>query len=101
MRILPRKNRCSPGIQCRILPGSELLAETAGRLLYFPVVPHEVAVNDHVQVINERPIAILGQTHAEGVQTEQNTYAVDGVFVLRDAVAPDKLVPGLAVEGHM
>ena len=69
------------------------------RLLYFPVVPHEVAVNDHVQVINERPIAILGQTHAEGVQTEQNTYAVDGVFVLRDAVAPDKLVPGLAVEG--
>ena len=23
----------------------------------------------------------------------------DGVFVLRDAVAPDKLVPGLAVEG--
>ncbi len=56
-------------------------------------------MNDHVQVINERPIAILGQTHAEGVQTEQNTYAVDGVFVLRDAVAPDKLVPGLAVEG--
>ena len=78
---------------------ANFLAETAGRLLYFPVVPHEVAVNDHVQVINERPIAILGQTHAEGVQTEQNTYAVDGVFVLRDAVAPDKLVPGLAVEG--
>lgn len=78
---------------------ANFLAETAGRLLYFPVVPHEVAVNDHVQVINERPIAILGQTHAEGVQTEQNTYAVDGAFVLRDAVAPDKLVPGLAVEG--
>lgn len=78
---------------------ANFLAETADRLLYFPVVPHEVAVNDHVQVINERPIAILGQTHAEGVQTEQNTYAVDGVFVLRDAVAPDKLVPGLAVEG--
>ena len=46
---------------------ANFLAETAGRLLYFPVVPHEVAVNDHVQVINERPIAILGQTHAEGV----------------------------------
>ena len=45
---------------------ANFLAETAGRLLYFPVVPHEVAVNDHVQVINERPIAILGQTHAEG-----------------------------------
>ena len=38
---------------------ANFLAETAGRLLYFPVVPHEVAVNDHVQVINERPIAIL------------------------------------------
>lgn len=78
---------------------ADFLAETAGKVLYFPVVPHEVTVNDYVHVIRERPIAILGQTHAEGVQTEQNSYAADGVFVLRDAVAPDKLVPGLAVEG--
>lgn len=81
--------------------GKQTFGRNCGQAAVFPVVPHEVAVNDHVQVINERPIAILGQTHAEGVQTEQNTYAVDGVFVLRDAVAPDKLVQGLPWRAHV
>ena len=35
----------------------------------------------------------------EGVQTDKDLHPVDGVFVLRDAVAPDKLVPGLATDG--
>lgn len=78
---------------------ADFLAETAAKVLYFPAAAHDVTVSDRVQVIPERPVAILGQTHAEGVQTEQNTYTADGVFVLRDAVAPDRLVPGLAVEG--
>lgn len=78
---------------------ADFLAETAAKVLYFPAAAHDVTVSDRVQVVPERPVAILGQTHAEGVQTEQNTYTADGVFVLRDAVAPDRLVPGLAVEG--
>lgn len=45
------------------------------------------------------PLPFWARPMPKACQTEQNTYAVDGVFVLRDAVAPDKLVPGLAVEG--
>jgi FAD synthase len=33
------------------------------------------------------------------VRTESGEYAADGVFVLREAVAPDTLVPGLETEG--
>ena len=99
MRILPRKNRCSLGIQRRILPGSELLAETAGRLLYFPVVPHEVAVNDHVQVINERPIAIWARPMPKACRRNRIPMRWMVCLYCGDAVAPDKLVPGLAVEG--
>ena len=33
------------------------------------------------------------------VNTEQGKYPVDGIFVLREAVAPGQLVPGLQTEG--
>ena len=43
----------------------------------------------------------MGEDTASGVRTGQGTqYDVDGVFVLRDAVAPDKLVPGIRMEGN-
>ena len=78
---------------------ADFLAETCAQVLYFPVVPHEVTVNSKVTVVREKPLSIPGTTHAEGVQTDKALHPADGVFVLRDAVAPDKLVPGLATEG--
>ncbi len=78
---------------------ADFLAETCKEVLYFPAVPHEVKVSDRVKVINEKPIGILGEGQAAGVRTETGSYAADGVFVLRDAVAPDKLVPGLETDG--
>ena len=67
--------------------------------MYFPVVPHEVNVDPNVTVVRERVLSIPGTMRAEGVQTDKDLHPVDGVFVLRDAVAPDKLVPGLATDG--
>lgn len=83
----------------RILPGSQALWQKlrAGCCISL-LCPTRFAVNDHVQVINERPIAILGQTHAESVQTGKNTYAVDGVFVL-GCCCTGQVGAGLAVEG--
>ena len=78
---------------------ADFLAETCARVLYFPVVPHEVNVDPNVTVVRERVLSIPGTMRAEGVQTDKDLHPVDGVFVLRDAVAPDKLVPGLATDG--
>ena len=78
---------------------ADFLAETCARVLYFPVVPHEVNVGPNVTVVRERVLSIPGTMRAEGVQTDKDLHPVDGVFVLRDAVAPDKLVPGLATDG--
>ena len=74
-------------------------AVACARVLYFPVVPHEVNVGPNVTVVRERVLSIPGTMRAEGVQTDKDLHPVDGVFVLRDAVAPDKLVPGLATDG--
>ncbi len=78
---------------------ADFLAETAGKVLYFPAAPHPVTVGSRVQVITERPRAILGSERVTALQTDGGDYAVDGVFVLREAVAPNKLVPGLHTAG--
>ena len=78
---------------------ADFLAEGCAKVLYFPVVPHEVTVGPGVTVVREKVQAIPGTMKAEGVQTDKALHPVDGVFVLRDAVAPDKLVPGLATDG--
>ena len=80
---------------------SDFLAEGCKKVLYFPAAPHEVCVGSRVEVVAEKPAAILGSRQAEALQTRSGKeYPVDGVFVLRSAVAPEKLVPGIAVEDN-
>ena len=80
---------------------ADFLAETCEKVLYFPAAPHEVQVNGRVEVIREKPTAILGDRQARTLETKSGKrFDVDGIFVLRASVAPDKLVPGLAVEDN-
>ena len=82
---------------------ADFLAETCERVLYFPAMPHEVRVGSNVEVIPEKPAAILGDLQARTLETKSGKrFDVDGIFVLRASVAPDKLVPGLGVdENHI
>ena len=80
---------------------ADFLAETCEKVLYFPAAPHEVQVNGRVEVVREKPAAILGNRQASALETKSGKrFDVDGIFVLRASVAPDKLVPGLAVEDN-
>jgi len=75
------------------------LSEVCREVLYFPAYPGETKLPEGVTVIRER---VGGIAEAEGkrlVKTAENSYTVDGVFVLREAVAPGQLVPGLKVDG--
>ena len=75
------------------------LAEVCREVLYFPVYKEETALPDSVRVIREKVVGIETDGGARLVKTAENVYTVDGVFVLRDAVSPGQLVPGLQVEG--
>ncbi len=78
---------------------AKFLAEVAKEVYYFPKKGIEIPKEDNIHVIEERPKAIFGEKMAEGVETDGGKYEVDGVFILRDSVAPDHLVPGIAVDG--
>ena len=60
----------------------------------------ENAGHKNIILINERALEITGALKADTVRTDKAEYRVDGVFVIRDAVAPDKLVPGLKTDGR-
>ena len=78
---------------------ADFLAESCERVLYFPAAPHQVQVGSSVEVIPEKPASILGDRQARTLETKTGKrFDVDGIFILRASVAPDKLVPGLAVE---
>lgn len=75
------------------------LSEVCSEVTYFPMYKEETALPEKVRVIREKATGIAQEDGRRVVQTEKGTYAADGVFVLREAVAPDTLVPGLDAEG--
>lgn len=75
------------------------LAEVCSEVLYFPVYKEETALPDTVRVIREKVTGIEKTEDGVTVKTAENGYTVDGSFVLREAVAPGQLVPGLETEG--
>ena len=75
------------------------LSEVCSRVIYFPMYPGETDLPDKVEVIREKPAEILKAENGLKVKTEAGEYAADGVFVLREAVAPAQLVPGLETDG--
>ena len=74
------------------------LSEVCSRVIYFPMYKGETDLPATVEVIREKPAEILKKDAGLAVKTEEGEYAADGVFVLREAVAPSQLVPGLETE---
>ena len=75
------------------------LNDVCAKVTYFPMYKGEPDLPEGVEVIRE---TVTGIAQADGhrvVKTEGGEYPADGVFILRDAVAPGQLVPGLETEG--
>lgn len=77
---------------------AEFLAELAQKVYYFPLYQEETHLSEVVEVIHKSPMTILGTEKVERLQTKDGEYAVDGVFILRESIAPAQLVPGLKTE---
>lgn len=76
------------------------LAEIAAKVYLFTPYADCGVSRENVAVNPGRMKAILGAESAEGVELLDGTRLdVDGVFVIRPAVAPGKLVRGLEIDG--
>ena len=78
---------------------AKFLAATCKKVYYLPLKGNADISADNLTVISGKPLAILGDGKVSALKTDRDTYSVDGVFILRDALSPEKLVSGLKTDG--
>lgn len=102
---------------------ADFLAEVVGKVYYIPMYKEPYHLAENVEIIREKPLEIVGaaslaaKAESENkdvvqaanvlnlfgdkvgaLRTDGGEYPVDCVFVLRESILPEHLVPGLALE---
>ena len=81
---------------------ANFVSELAGEVFYVPLYKGEYKLNNNIKVIDDKPLEIVGENHVEKVVFKDSEIQTDGVFLLKNAVSPTQLVPGLEIEdGHI
>ncbi len=80
------------------------LAEICEKVYLLPLFKNyqhhlqQVKDNNKIEIIKEqKPLSIEGDLLVSGLKLTDGTLDVEGVFVIRDAVLPEQLVPGLEI----
>lgn len=81
---------------------ANFVSEIASKVYYVPLYKGNYSLNESIELIAERPIKIAGDTQVRKIVFKNKEIETDGVFLLKDAVPPAQLVPGLEEEdGHI
>ena len=76
------------------------VAEIAEKVYYIPMAKTSFMPDAEVEII-EGPVAgVTGDTLVRQLEVAGKSVPVDGVFILREAVAPAALMPGIAMNGN-
>lgn len=82
---------------------ANFVSELAGEVFFVPMYKGDYKLNNNIKIIEERPIEIIGDSKVSKVLFKDGKELdTDGVFLLKNAVPPTQLVPGLEIEdGHI
>ena len=79
---------------------AEFLANLAESVDYYVLKPHDLPRDDRIALRGEKVKSLEKREGQVFVQAADGTEApYDGVFIFRPAVAPDRMLPGLALNG--
>ena len=78
---------------------AEFLSEIAAKVLYVPMNGALPAQRENLHILHEKPVEIAAGEPGTVLRTDAGEYAVSCLFVLRDAVMPDALIPGVETDG--
>lgn len=80
---------------------AEFLVEVAEQVYYLPMYQDEVKIDNRIEVLSTRkPVAVERNSQKIRLLLEDGDLDADGLFILRESVAPSQLVPGLAIENN-
>ncbi|GFZ32781.1 thioredoxin reductase [Clostridium zeae] len=78
------------------------VSELAAKVYYIPMYKGEYDIKEGIEILNKKPLEIVGDKKVEKIIFDQGELITDGVFVLKDSISPSQLVPGLDVsESHI
>lgn len=78
------------------------VSELAAKLYYVPMYIGDLHLNANIEVVNDRPLEIIGNNKVSKLILKNREIETDGIFVLKDSISPAQLVPGLEiVDGHI
>ncbi|MCM1989701.1 NAD(P)/FAD-dependent oxidoreductase [Oceanirhabdus seepicola] len=76
--------------------------ELAEKVFFIPMFKEKFTLPADIDIVEDVPVEIIGEEHAKGIRFNNSELFVDGIFIMKDSVMPDQLVPGLELEnGHI
>ncbi len=78
---------------------AEFLANLAESVDYYSLKPHDLPDDPRISLKEDKVVSLEKQEGKMIVHTQSGEASYDGVFVFRPAFAPDRLLPGLALDG--
>lgn len=76
------------------------VSELAGKVYYIPMYSGIEKLAENVEVINDKPVEIIGDEKVTMLKLKEKEVNTDAVFVLKDSISPGQLVPGLEIEDN-
>ncbi|MBR7063669.1 MAG: NAD(P)/FAD-dependent oxidoreductase [Treponema sp.] len=78
---------------------ANFLSEVAQKVYYVPLYKEDVNVSEKITVVKELPKEITGGMKVDTLVTNNGSYNVDGIFILRESISPGQLVQGIEMDG--
>ena len=78
---------------------ADFLATLASGVDYYTLARHELPEKSSFRQCDEHPSSLRRENNQIVLETDHGAFPYDGVFIFRPTVAPDTLLPGVALEG--
>ena len=80
---------------------AEFLAERAEKVYYLPQYDYAGNLGGNIEVsVDVKPSSIAYNDGVATLETDKGAFKADGIFILRQQIAPSQLVPGLQMDGN-
>ena len=78
---------------------ANFINEVVEKTYFVPMFKGNVALNKDIEIIQGEPVRIQGTDKANLLILKDREIETDAVFILKDSVSPEQLVPGLEMDG--
>lgn len=76
------------------------VSELAGKTYYIPMHKERHSISSNISIIEDQPLKVEGGNHVNKLVLKNGQLETDAIFILKDSISPEQLVPGLQIENN-